>query len=117
VTEFEARQRAWHAAWRRTRPDLEAHHWEPSFGPVVQAPLLAALDDPPTEDRATVAALRGDLQQASTWFAEAARRWAAGDKRAAEAAEAEAFRFEFQDFWGGLSAYGVTEDACAARRG
>jgi hypothetical protein len=108
LVEYEKRHRAWHAA----HSELNDHHWDASFVPIVHDPLLPVFNNPPAGDAATVAALRKAFENASAKFKESADKWAAGDKQGAEAAESEAFTFLFGEFWQRLNDYGVTEQNC-----
>jgi hypothetical protein len=105
---YEERHRAWHAA----HSDLNDHHFDESFVPMVHDPLLPVFENPPASDRAVIAAMRDTFEKSSAKFREAAQKWKAGDKRAAEAAENEAFKFLFEDFGKMADEYGVNEEAC-----
>jgi hypothetical protein len=100
---YEGRHQQWHAG----HTNLNDHHWDASFVPIVQDPLLPAFENPPLEDHAQVAAMRAVFENASAKFDETARHWAAGDKAAAEVAESEAFQFIFGEFPMRLKEYGV----------
>lgn len=110
MVEYEKRHRAWHEAHR----DLNDHHFDESFVSMVQDPLLPIFENPPPDDRAVIATMRDTYQKASAKFREAAQRWKAGDKRAAEAAENEAFQFLFEDFGRMHEEYGIDEQRCSS---